>query len=98
MEPQAERIDLSRWLPELDWIIQCGASGHGAAPFDIAWAAELIRNCRKARIPVFVKQLGTRAISSGARLELEITQVAIGMNGPSTCASGSSRLIRTGSG
>lgn len=42
----------------LDWVIVGGESGRGARPFDIAWARNIIAQCRGAAVPVFVKQLG----------------------------------------
>jgi protein gp37 len=45
-------------LPGLDWVIVGGESGTGARPFDIAWAEQLVKQCRTAGVPIFVKQLG----------------------------------------
>ncbi|MEQ9074131.1 MAG: phage Gp37/Gp68 family protein [Sandaracinaceae bacterium] len=44
----------------LDWIVIGGESGHGARPFDLAWARQTIEQAREAGVPVFVKQLGAR--------------------------------------
>lgn len=44
----------------LDWVIVGGESGPGARPFDLAWARSVIRQCREASVPCFVKQLGAR--------------------------------------
>lgn len=46
--------------PRLDWIIVGGESGHGARPFDIAWARSAVTQCRAAGVACFVKQLGAR--------------------------------------
>ena len=49
------------WLggdPGLDWIVVGGESGHGARPFDVAWARQTVEQCKAAGVPVFVKQLG----------------------------------------
>jgi protein gp37 len=43
----------------LDWVIVGGESGPGARPFDVAWARETIRQCRKAGVACFVKQMGS---------------------------------------
>ena len=43
----------------LDWVIVGGESGPGARPFDIAWARDIIRQCRVAGVAPFVKQLGS---------------------------------------
>jgi hypothetical protein len=39
-------------------VIVGGESGHGARPFNVAWAQDLIRQCREADVACFVKQLG----------------------------------------
>lgn len=59
----------------LDWIIVGGESGHGARPFDVAWARSTVRQCRDAGVACFVKQLGARpmayAIGDLGRMSLQ---------------------------
>lgn len=43
----------------LDWVIVGGESGPKARPMSIEWAKDIVRQCRDADVPVFVKQLGT---------------------------------------
>lgn len=50
-----------RTLHPIDWVIVGGESGPGARPFDLAWARSILRQCREAGVPVFVKQLGAVA-------------------------------------
>ena len=45
----------------LDWIVIGGESGPGARPFDISWARVLVAQCKAARTPVFMKQVGSWA-------------------------------------
>jgi protein gp37 len=45
----------------IDWTIVGGESGPGARRFECDWARRIIRQCRKAGVPCFVKQLGLRA-------------------------------------
>lgn len=49
-------------LRRLDWVIVGGESGHGARPFDIAWARSTIAQCRAAGVACFVKQLGSHPV------------------------------------
>jgi protein gp37 len=42
----------------IDWIIVGGESGPGARPFNIAWARNVIGQCKDAEVACFVKQLG----------------------------------------
>ncbi|MDH4172128.1 MAG: phage Gp37/Gp68 family protein [Betaproteobacteria bacterium] len=49
-------------LDQLDWIIVGGESSQGgvvARPFNLAWARSTIEQCKRGRVPVFVKQLGS---------------------------------------
>jgi protein gp37 len=70
VEPQVEAIDLSAWLPGLDWVIQGGESGHRARPFHVEWALDMIDQCERADVPLFLKQLGTAVCRRGSRLTL----------------------------
>ena len=68
VEPQVEAIDLSAWLPRIDWVIQGGESGRSARVFDIAWAESLIERCGERCVPYFLKQLGSHVIEDGRRM------------------------------
>jgi protein gp37 len=70
VEPQVEPINLGPWLRRLDWIIQGGESGGKARPFDVAWAVDLLRQCREAGVPYFLKQLGASVVEGGQRRRL----------------------------
>src|SRR3990167_9300283 len=67
-EPLLGPVDLVSWLPlpawearpKLDWVIVGGESGPKSRPFDLAWARSLIKQCKDAGVPVFVKQLVSR--------------------------------------
>ncbi|MDA9856581.1 phage Gp37/Gp68 family protein [Rubripirellula sp.] len=69
VEPQFDEVDLSQWLPELDWIIQGGESGHGCREFKTEWADELISQCRTNKVAFFLKQLGSFVTQNGQPLE-----------------------------
>lgn len=48
-------------LRKIDWLIVGGESnqpGHRARPFNIEWAREIVRQCKEAGTPVFIKQVG----------------------------------------
>lgn len=74
-EPAHGPVDFMRggWLccrdgdvggPHVDWIVVGGESGPKARRFDLAWARSTIEQCRGSGTKVFVKQLGSRPISS----------------------------------
>ena len=41
-----------------------GESGGGARDFDLSWAATLLQDCKKARVPYFFKQAGAKPVNS----------------------------------
>lgn len=44
--------------PRLSWIIVGGESGPGARVFRAEWARSIVRQCKEAGVPCFVKQMG----------------------------------------
>jgi protein gp37 len=44
----------------IDWMIVGGESGPEARPCDVQWIRDVVRQSKAARVPVFVKQLGSR--------------------------------------
>ena len=83
-EPLLGPVDITPWLrrvtasdprnplahERLDWVVVGGESGPKARPFDIALARDIVRQCKAAGVPVFVKQLGSNpaplAVEAGA--------------------------------
>lgn len=57
------------YLPTIDWVIVGGESGPGARPCNVAWIRSIIRQCKAAGVPVFVKQLGSRPIDTGTHFD-----------------------------
>jgi protein gp37 len=58
----------------VSWVIVGGESGHGARPFDLAWARSLRDQCGAADVPFFCKQLGARPVGlnwAGGPLRLQ---------------------------
>lgn len=51
-------------LQGLHWCIVGGESGLGARPCDIAWIRGVVEQCKDAKVPCFVKQLGSRPIET----------------------------------
>lgn len=52
---------------DLHWVIVGGESGPGARPMDVEWARSIVRQCKAAGVPVFVKQLGRAWALDGMR-------------------------------
>lgn len=53
----------------IDWVIVGGESGHGARPCALEWIESVVEQCRAARTPVFVKQLGAFVVSEERTIE-----------------------------
>lgn len=76
VEPLLEPLDLCPWLAKggIHWVIVGGESSQGGAKarcFDTEWAEEIVTQCRAYKIPVFVKQMGSRPIVGGLGLLLK---------------------------
>lgn len=57
IEPQLEDLGTIN-LDGIHWVICGGESGNSARPFDIDWVRDILKQCRAAGIPLFVKQFG----------------------------------------
>lgn len=57
VEPQLDSVNLVHWLPQIDWVIQGGESGHHKRPFNLAWAYDMEEQCQAANVPYFFKQI-----------------------------------------
>ena len=71
-EPLLEDLgDLTPWLQPvlnaagLDWIICGGESGPRARPCHLEWLQDIVEQCEAYHVPVWMKQLGSRASYGG---------------------------------
>jgi len=67
VEPLLGKVDLKLYefykrldghTSKVDWVIVGGESGPGARECREEWIADVVTQCRKAGVPVFVKQMG----------------------------------------
>lgn len=78
IEPMLGPINLAAKCPpyyaphiqpdRIGWVIVGGESdqpGHRARPCDIEWARDIVRQCKAAQVPCFVKQLGSHVAWHG---------------------------------
>ena len=56
-EPLVARADSGQCLARIDWAIIGCESGPGARPMRIEWALDIVGQCTRADVAVFVKQL-----------------------------------------
>ncbi len=68
IEPLWTPVELP--LRGIDWAIVGGESGSGAKPFQLEWARDIVRQCRKAGVAPFVKQLGAAPHEGNRRIHL----------------------------
>lgn len=59
----AYRGETMKW-PHLHWVIVGGESGAQARQCNADWIRAMVKQCRAAKVPIFVKQLGVLAISA----------------------------------
>jgi protein gp37 len=62
--PYIEKHVADGKLGKIDWVIVGGESGHGARPCDIEWIRSIVQQCKTAKVPVFVKQLGSYPVEN----------------------------------
>lgn len=55
-EPLLGPLELN--LADIDWVIVGGESGHGSRPLKTAWVRGIRDQCRRAKVSLFVKQMG----------------------------------------
>lgn len=61
--PWVENGEPAGISPGIDWVIVGGESGQNARPCQIEWIRDIVKQCRAAGIPVFVKQLGSLSVT-----------------------------------
>lgn len=49
---------------KIDWVIVGGESGPSARPCNVEWIRDIVRQCKAAAVPCFVKQLGAKSFES----------------------------------
>ena len=72
----------------LHWVIVGGESGHNARPFDLAWARSIVEQCKRAEVPVFVKQLGADPVDGDAMCRCGHTLTEHWLPFPAPCGFG----------
>lgn len=63
LEPLLEEVDIRPYLDFLKWVVVGGETG--GRPCNVAWIRRVVRDCRAAGVPVFVKQLGSSPFDAG---------------------------------
>ena len=68
--PTIDREINGEWYTfnDIDWIIVGGESGPGARPCDIDHLLDVMYQCKQAGVACFIKQLGSKPVTSNANL------------------------------
>jgi protein gp37 len=56
-------------VDHVHWVIVGGESGPGARPCNVEWVRAIVRQCRAAGVPCFVKQLGAFVTSDNVNMD-----------------------------
>lgn len=73
IEPMLEPIRLPVWeYSPIRWVIVGGEAGQGARSCNVEGVVDVAKHCLVHRIPVFVKQLGSKPVDGGRRLGIRI--------------------------
>jgi protein gp37 len=51
-------------LDKINWVIVGGESGKNARPCRVEWLISIVKQCGRAKVPVFVKQLGSNPLGT----------------------------------
>jgi protein gp37 len=70
-EPLWKNLDFRPWLELLAWLVIGGESGHKARVFGLEWAYANVGRCAEARVPLFIKQLGSSPYEGGREERLK---------------------------
>lgn len=64
----------------IGWCIAGGESGHGARACDISWIRSIVKQCKDAKVPVFVKQLGANVECANDRVSDWLDEVGLSID------------------
>jgi protein gp37 len=69
-------------LVGVDWVIVGGESGSGARPCRPEWIRSIVRQCKDANVPCFVKQLGSNIVTRNDMVEDHFNSLETGWPDP----------------
>lgn len=58
VEPMLGPVTFAQALPFIHWVICGGESGAGYREMELSWVYDLLNECRRIKIPFFMKQMG----------------------------------------
>lgn len=71
-QPLIERIDISRYLRNIDMVVVGGESDKSARPLDYSWVLDLRKQCMEHNVSFEFRQCGTHFIKDGRQYTLRV--------------------------
>jgi protein gp37 len=65
IEPMLERVDLSRYIGQIDEVVVGGESGDEARIIDFEWVKDVREQCKKAQVGFMFHQTGANILVNG---------------------------------
>ena len=70
-QPLLERIDIEKYLDDIELVLVGGESDHYARPLDYDWVLEIRKQCIRKDVNFTFRQLGTCFIKDGKQYKLQ---------------------------
>lgn len=80
--PLVGPVRMRHHISRLDWVIVEGESGPGSRPCRPEWIRSIVKQCKDARVPCFVKQLGANVVTRNDMVEDEFNSSDTGWPDP----------------
>lgn len=74
-QPLIEKIDISRYLKNIELVVVGGESDNNARPLDYQWVLFLREQCINAKVSFEFRQCGTNFIKDGTMYKLTVRQL-----------------------
>ncbi len=71
-QPLIERMDISRYLKNIDLVVVGGESDKSARPLDYSWVLDLRKQCMEHNVSFEFRQCGTHFIKDGKQYTLRV--------------------------
>lgn len=75
-QPLLEKIDIEKYLDDIELVIVGGESDYNARPLDYEWVLDIRNQCIKANVNFEFRQCGTNFIKDGKLYRLQVKDLA----------------------
>lgn len=74
-DTSGDEVDITKPLPRLAWLVVGGESGNKRREMDLSWLTSIVKQCKTAGVPCFVKQDSHRYPEKQGRIPDDIWKV-----------------------